>query len=177
MQPTMYTITVPIFVKMLNNLQAILKEGETYAETNGVDPAKLLLARLAPDMFDLVKQVQIASDNAKGISARLAGMEPPKMEDAEKSFADLSVRIEKTIAFLQTLKPEQFEGSELKKIPFPYVEGKYLLGSEAVFASYLPNFFFHVTTAYNILRNQGVPLGKAVYIGSLPLKDLEGGVL
>lgn len=173
MSTNMFTVTVPIFIKMLSNLKEILKEGEAYAKRTGIDPNTLLTAKLAPDMFDLVKQVQIASDNAKGISARLAGLEPPVMEDTEKSFADLVARIEKTITFLETLQPEQFEESELKAIPFPYIEGKYLLGNDAVFASYLPNFFFHVTTAYNILRNQGVPLGKAVYIGFLPLKDIE----
>lgn len=172
MDPVMYQTTVPIFIKMLTNLKGILKKGEVYAETHQVNPETLLMAKLAPDMFDLVKQVQIASDNAKGISARLAGLEPPKMEDTEKSFTELSTRIEKTVAFLETLKPEQFEGSETKQIPFPYVEGKYLLGNDAVFTSYLPNFFFHVTTAYAILRNQGVELGKADYIGDLPLRDL-----
>jgi len=169
----MYQATVPVFIKMLTNLKTILEKGEAFAETNNFNPEKLLTARLAPDMFDLIKQRQIASDNAKGISARRAGMEPPKMEDTEKNFSELSSRIEKTITFLETLKPEQFVGSESKQIPFPYIEGKYLLGNDAVFTSYLPNFFFHVTTAYDILRNQGVELGKADYIGSLPLKDFS----
>ncbi|MEP7162772.1 MAG: DUF1993 domain-containing protein [Candidatus Moraniibacteriota bacterium] len=168
----LYDVSVPVFVKALENLKNVLKKGAAYAGEKGVDPNQFLEAKLAPDMYNLVKQVQIASDSAKGISARLAGMEPPKMEDIEKTFAELFSRIDKTVDFLKTLKPEQFEGADERKIPFPYVEGKYLVGSDSLFESSLPNFFFHVVTAYGILRAQGVPLGKNDYIGPLPLKDL-----
>jgi hypothetical protein len=133
----------------------------------------ILQARLAPDMFPFVRQVQIASDNAKSISARLAGEEPPKMEDSESTLSELAERTRKTIAYLKTLESAKFEGAEDRHIPFPYVPDTYLLGQEALFESYLPNFFFHVTTAYAILRNQGMPVGKADFIGTLPLKPNE----
>ncbi|MFZ1654833.1 MAG: DUF1993 domain-containing protein [Candidatus Moraniibacteriota bacterium] len=166
----LYDASVPVFIAMLENLAGILAKAQTWATENGKSDEDVLQARLAPDMFPLVKQVQIASDNAKSISARLAGEEPPKMEDIEATFAELIERTEKTVAYLKTLDREKFEGAEGRHIPFPYVPDTYLLGQEALLQSYLPNFFFHVTTAYDILRNQGVPLGKADYIGTLPLK-------
>lgn len=162
---------VSIFVRMLQNLKGILAKGEAFAREKGIDPSQLLHAQLAPDMFDLVKQVQIASDNAKGV-ARLAGMEPPVMEDSETTFAELTARIDKTITFLGTLTPTSFDGGEIRQIPFPYAEGKYLTGADQLTLMTLPNFFFHVTTAYDILRHQGVQIGKMDYIGDLPLKDL-----
>lgn len=172
MQPTMYLVSVPVMIKALENLKHIVEKGADHVKVAGLPESALLGAKLAPDMFDFTRQVQIASDNAKGICARLSGGEPPKMEDNEKTFAELVARIEKTVAFLKTLKPESFEGGAERKIPFPYIEGKYMLGDEAFFQSYLPNFFFHVTVAYAILRNQGVELGKADFIGDLPLKDM-----
>lgn len=172
MHPTLYRASVPVFIKTLQNLKQILEKGVAYAKAKNIEETVLLEAKLAPDMFNLSRQVQIASDNAKGISARLAGLEPPKMEDTEKSFAELMTRIEKTIEFLESLPPESFEGGETRKIPFPYIEGKYMLGDEALLQSYLPNFFFHTVTAYDILRREGVELGKADYIGDLPLKDM-----
>ncbi|MGB3073167.1 MAG: DUF1993 domain-containing protein [Candidatus Moraniibacteriota bacterium] len=166
----LYDASVPVFITMLENLAGILAKAEVWATENGKSDEDVLQARLAPDMFSLVKQVQIASDNAKSISARLAGEEPPKMEDIEATFAELIERTRKTVVYLQTLNREKFEGAEDRHIPFPYVPDTYLLGHEALLRSYLPNFFFHVTTAYAILRNQGVLLGKADFIGALPLK-------
>ncbi len=166
----LYVVSVPIFVKMLGNLKGILAKGKAFAEEQGIAEAELLEARLAPDMFPLKRQVQIASDAAKGIAAGLAGVERPVMEDTEGTFAELMERCDKTIAFLETLKPEQFEGAETKSLPFPYVEGKVMTGEETLLQSNLPNFFFHVTTAYDILRHKGVQLGKNDYIGTLPLK-------
>jgi hypothetical protein len=166
----LYDASVPVFITMLENLAGILAKAEAWATENGKSDEDVLQARLAPDMFPLVKQVQIVSDNAKSISARLAGEEPPKMEDTEVTFVELIERARKTVVYLQTLNREKFEGAEKCHIPYPYVPDTYLLGHEALLQSYLPNFFFHATTAYAILRNQGVPLGKADFIGALPLK-------
>lgn len=166
----LYTASVPVFISLLENLSQILAKAEIWARENGKSEVDLLEAKLAPDMFPLVKQVQIASDNAKAITARLAEEEPLTMADTEATFADLIQRLEKTVVYLKTLQPEKFEGAEERHIPFPYVPDTYLLGQEALLQSSLPNFFFHVTIAYAILRNQGVPLGKADFIGTLPLK-------
>lgn len=166
----LYDVSVPIYVKILENLALLLEKSAHWATESGKTEADLLSARLAPDMFPLARQVQIASNNAKGIAARLAGEEPPKMEDTETTFAELSARCRRTVEYLKTLDREKFEAAETREIPFPYVPDTYLLGKEALVESYLPNFFFHVTTAYDILRNQGVPLGKSDFIGVLPLK-------
>lgn len=166
----LYHVSVPLFIKGLTNLKNILKKGKAFAEEKGWQEAELLEARLAPDMFPLARQVQIASDNAKAVSAHLAGVENPVMEDTEKTFEELLERCDKTIVFLETLKSEQFEGAESKMIPFRYVEGKSMTGEDTLFHSSLPNFFFHLVTAYDVLRHKGVSLGKADYIGNLPLK-------
>ncbi|MFZ1627114.1 MAG: DUF1993 domain-containing protein [Candidatus Moraniibacteriota bacterium] len=169
----LYDASVPVYVKILENLSGILKKGEDWAAENQKTDEEMLEAKLAPDMFPLVRQIQIASDNAKSISTRLAGVEPPKMADTEATFVELIERVQKTITYLKTLDRKNFDGAESRHIPFPYVPETYLLGHEALFQSYLPNFFFHATTAYDILRNTGVPLGKADFIGSLPLKQNE----
>lgn len=169
----LYDASVPVCVKMLENLSVILEKGQAWAKEGGKTDEEILQAKLAPDMFPLVRQVQIASDNAKSISARLAGEEPPKMEDTEATLAELVERVRKTTAYLKTLDREKFVGAESRQIPFPYVPGTHLLGNDALFQSYLPNFFFHVTTAYDILRHLGVPLGKVDFIGSLPFQPNE----
>jgi hypothetical protein len=162
----MFTASVPVLVRGLNNLAAVLEKGAAHAQARKIDPAVLINSRLFPDMLPLAKQVQIASDNAKGCAARLAGVEPPKYEDNEASFAELAARIEKTVAYLNVFKPEQIDGSEARPIvlklrdrSLEYVGVSYLLGYV------LPNFFFHVTTAYNILRHNGVEIGKQDYLG------------
>jgi len=163
---SMYRASVPVFKQMLKSLDAILDKAVEYAERRKIAPHVLLSARLAPDMLDFTKQIQIASDNAKGISARLAGSEPPKMEDNEQTFADLKARIQKTVAFLDTLSPSQIDGSEEREIRLKLgpqeVQFKgidYLLGFG------LPNFLFHVTTAYDILRHNGLEVGKRDFLG------------
>lgn len=166
----LYHVSVPIFIQGLKNLKAILEKGKIFAAERGMAESDMLESRLAADMFPLTRQIQIASDNAKGISADLAGVARVKMEDTEKTLDALIERCSQTIAFLETLQPEQFEGSDSKHIPFPYIEGKWMLGHEALLQQYLPNFFFHVVTAYAILRHRGVEIGKADYIGDLPLK-------
>lgn len=163
---SMYRASVPVFVHMLNNLSNILDKAVAYADTRKIDHSVLLTARLAPDMMNFIKQVQIATDNAKGCAGRLAGIDIPKYEDNEASFTDLKARLTKTIAFLNTIKPEQVNGSEDKQIVLH-------LGPNTLEFSgldYLLNFatanvYFHVTTAYAILRHNGLDIGKKDFMG------------
>jgi hypothetical protein len=165
---SMYQMSVPLFLKMLGNLSAILEKGAAFAEAKKVDPAVLLGYRLAPDMLNLTRQVQIASDHAKRACARLAGVEAPPYEDNEASFADLKARIDKTVAFIKTLEPKQFDGSETREIKLKIGGADRTLSGQTYYLhNALPNFFFHVTTAYAILRHCGVPIGKGDYIGQL----------
>ncbi|WP_437725559.1 DUF1993 domain-containing protein [Sorangium sp. So ce861] len=163
---SMYQASVPVLVRGLSNLSAILKKAAAYAEAKKIEPRVLLDARLAPDMLPLTRQIQIASDSAKGCGARLAAVDVPKYEDNEASFDELEARIAKTIAFLNTLKAEQIDGSEDREVTIPTRDQPmkfkglpYLLGFV------LPNFFFHVTTAYAILRHNGLDIGKMDYLG------------
>jgi uncharacterized protein len=166
MSLTMYQASVPVFIRMLTNLSAVLKKGEAHAQTKKIEPAVLTGARLAPDMFPLVRQVQIATDQVKGCGARLAGMEVPKYEDNEQSFADLYARIDKTIAFLKSIKPEQLNGSEDRNVQLPVRDKTITIkGLDYLFERVYPNFFFHVTTAYAILRHNGVEIGKGDFLG------------
>ncbi len=158
---SMYQISVQPLLRGLGVLSILLKKAETHA-----DAASLPEARLAPDMLTLVGQVQRASDTAKGCAARLAGIDAPAMPDTEKSFADLQARISRTVDFLQSVKREQIDGSEDKAISFK--AGPSVLnftGESYVLTFALPNFYFHVTTAYGILRHKGVPIGKLDYLG------------
>jgi uncharacterized protein len=163
---SMYQASVPVFVRMLNNLAAILGKASVHAETRKIDPAVLINSRLFPDMFPFVRQVQIASDNAKGCAARLAGLEPPKFEDNETTFIELKVRIDKTLTYLSTLDPRQIDGSEGRTITVQ-LGGNWVTfqGMTYLLNMALPNFYFHVTTAYDILRHCGVELGKLDFLG------------
>jgi len=165
---SMYQASVPVFLKTLDNLAAILDKGAAFAAAKKIDPSVLLGYRLAPDMFNLAHQVQIAADHAKRAVARLAGIEAPAYEDNEASFADLKARIDKTTAFINTLKPGQIDGSEERVITLK-VGGsdKTLTGQTYLLHNALPNFFFHTTTAYAILRHCGVEVGKKDFIGQL----------
>ena len=162
----MYTLSVPIFDRYLGNLMNILDKAAAHAAERKIDDTVFTSMRIYPDMFPFTRQIFIAADFAKGASARLAGVEVPKYEDNEKTFAELKARCQKTRDFLATLKPEQFEGSEKKIITIPiagtpteFVGLPYLTG----FA--MPNFYFHATTAYDLLRHGGVPLSKRDFIG------------
>jgi uncharacterized protein len=164
---SMYQASAPAFDKMLANLGAILGKAATWAEGRKIDPAVLMGARLAPDMFPLTRQVQIACDTAKGAVARLAGAELPKHEDTEQSFAELKARIAKTLAFVESVPAAKIDGSEEREVALK------LRGHEVKFSGlqYLlgfayPNFYFHVTTAYAILRHNGVEIGKRDFIGN-----------
>src|SRR5512141_2972149 len=165
---SMYQVAVPVFVKTLGNLAAILDKGAAFAAAKKVDPSVLLGYRLAPDMLSLARQVQIASDHAKRAPARLAGIEAPVYEDNEASFADLNLRIARTIAFINTLQPGQIDGSEAREITLKIGGGSQTLSGQAyLLHNALPNFFFHVTTAYAILRHCGVEIGKKDFIGQI----------
>ncbi|HSQ03728.1 MAG TPA: DUF1993 family protein [Burkholderiales bacterium] len=165
---SMYQASIPVFRKMLENLSAILTKGEAHAEAHKIDPAVLLQARLYPDMFPLTKQVQIAGDFAKGAAARLAGMEVPRYEDNEASFEELRARIAKTLAFISTFKPQQIDGSEERSISLA-IGGETLQFRGLAYLNHfvMPNFYFHVTTAYDILRHNGVEVGKRDFVGDI----------
>ena len=166
MSISMYQASIPQFSKMLTNLSHILKKGEEFASAKSLDSKALVEGRLAPDMFPLTKQVQIACDQVKNGMARIAGVEPPKFEDDEASFADLQERIAKTITFTNNLRPEQINGTEAKEIKFSIKEWKFeFVGEQYLLTWIIPNFYFHVTTAYDILRHQGVEIGKTDYLG------------
>ncbi len=168
-----FPITVPLFIKMLGGLKNILEKAEAYTQEHGMSEQSILNDALIADMFPLVRQVQIATDNAKGAVARLTGTEAPKYEDVEQSFAELYERIDKTITHLQTFDESHFSEANDRRITLPYFPGKYMTGEEYVVGHAIPNFHFHVVTAYGIIRKNGVQIGKADYINGLPLKDLE----
>lgn len=163
----MYQASVPAFLQTLTALSAILDKAENQARSEGRDPAELLQARLAPDMFPLTRQVQIATDHAKGAAARLSGRDVPKYEDTETTFADLKARIAKTITFVSSVEVSEIDGTEEKEITLSIrgqsrtVSGQHYLVNMA-----LPNFYFHATTAYAILRQNGIQIGKADFMGA-----------
>ena len=163
---SMYQASVPVFTRMLENLSAILAKAAAHAEAKKIDPAVFINARLAPDMFALARQVQIASDAAKGCVARLAGVEVPSYPDTEATFPELQERVAKTIAFVKGFTAQQIDGSE-ERTCILKVRGDEMKfrGQDYLFKLSIPNFFFHVTTAYDILRHNGVELGKMDYLG------------
>jgi hypothetical protein len=168
----LYTYTVPIFIKSLGGLKAVLAKAEQHAKETGMSEADLLNDRLAPDMFPLVKQVQVACDNAKGATARLAATEAPKFEDTEQTFVELQARIDKTIDFVTSVPEGAFEGAETRQIILPYFTDKYMTGFDYVREYALPNFFFHLVTAYALVRKNGVAIGKADYANNPKFNDL-----
>ena len=162
---SMYQASAPVFEKMLGNLATILDKAAGWAEGRKIEPTVLLNARLAPDMFALTRQVQIACDFAKGTCARLAGLEAPKYEDNEASFTELQARIARTRQYLATIKAAQVDGSEDRQIKFKAGPRELDFKGQAYLTGFaLPNFFFHTTTAYNILRHNGVNLGKIDFL-------------
>ena len=168
MSISLYEPTVPVFKQMLLALSDVLKKAEDQVQERKYEPAALLQARLFPDMFALVRQVQIACDFAKSISARLAGIEVDRYEDTEQSFAELQQRIAKTIALIDGMTAEQLNGSTVKEVVLrPGTPKEKKLAVEDYALKYgMPQFFFHVTTAYNLLRHNGVEIGKKDYMGS-----------
>ena len=165
---SMYQASVPVFVRMLINLKGILEKGAAHAQAKKIEETVLLNARLYPDMFAFVRQVQLACDFARGTGARLAGMEPPAYEDNERTIAELVSRVDRSIAYLRTLTAATIDGSEGREIVRPIRgEPKKFTGIGYLLQFALPNFFFHTTTAYAILRHSGVELGKSDFIGAL----------
>ena len=164
---SMYQASVPRFINTLGNLSNILDKAQAHVDARKLDPATLTAYRLFPDMLPMKKQVQIACDTAKGAAARLAGVELPVHEDNETTLAELKARIAKTIAFLQTMTPEQIDGTEDMEIVIKRhdKETRYK-GMQFLLGQALPNFYFHVTTAYAILRHNGVEIGKRDYLGN-----------
>ena len=166
MSLSMYQASVPAFLQMLNSLSAILEKAEAHALSRKIEPSVMLNTRLTPDMFPLVRQVQLVTDFAKGAAGRLAGVELPKYDDTETSFAELKARIAKTADFLHSLKPAQIDGSETREITIPIGGQPYkFTGQNYLIKFALPNFYFHHTTAYAILRQCGVDIGKRDYLG------------
>ena len=162
----MYQASTPRFVNILRNLSAILEKAEAHCTAKKIDPSALTTYRFFPDMFPFTRQVQIACDSAKGAVARLAGVDIPKHEDTEQTFADLKVRIAKTIDFLESVPASKVDGSEDKEIVLQMRSGeRRFKGMQYLLGHAYPNFYFHVTTAYNILRHNGVEVGKADFIG------------
>lgn len=168
MTNAIYTASVPVFKQMLGGLKGVLLKAEAHAGARKIDPAALLQARLFPDMFPLLRQVQVATDFAKSVSARLAGVEVPKMEDTEQSFAELQTRIATVLAFVEGLDAEKFEGAATREIVTQAgtAKEKRFTGQSYLFSYGLPHFFFHTTTVYALLRHNGVEVGKKDYLGS-----------
>ncbi len=167
MSLTMYQASIPAFVRMLGNLSAILDKAAAHAEAKKIAPAIFINARLAPDMFPLSRQVQIATDIVKGCAARLAGIEVPSYEDNEATFEELQARVAKTIAFLQSIRAEQIDGSEERDITVKFGSREFKFLGQAYLVDFvIPNFHFHLTSTYAILRHNGVDIGKMDYIGS-----------
>lgn len=166
MMISMYAASVPVFRQILNSMSEILGKAEAHATARKIEPAALLQARLYPDMFPLSRQVQIAADFAKGACARLAGAEVPKYEDTEQSFSDLRARIAKTIDFIESLPQEEIDGSEERVITTSAGANSKTFAGQVYLTHYaLPQFFFHATTVYAILRHNGVEIGKRDFMG------------
>lgn len=167
MSLTMHSATVPVFVRMLGNLLVWLDKAEAHAQARKFDTANYLGMRLAPDMLPFTRQIQIATDTAKGCVARLAGLEVPRWDDNEASFADLRARLRKAIDYVQSIPAAQIDGTEQREIVLPMRQGEPLRFAGLAYLQHwvLPNFFFHVTTAYALLRHAGVELGKGDYLG------------
>lgn len=166
MSISMYQTCVPVLVRALNNLSGVLAKGAAHAAERNIAPEVLLNTRITPDMFPLIRQVQIATDMAKGAGARLAGVEPPKMDDNETTFDELQARIATVIKQLEAYTPAQIDGSEDREVVLKMRSGEVTFrGQDYLLGFVLPNVYFHTTTAYAILRGVGVVLGKADFIG------------
>lgn len=166
MSLSMYQASVPVLIRILGNLRNLLEKGAAHAESRKIEPAALTTFRLYPDMFPLSRQVQIATDMAKGCAGRLAGTEVPKYEDSESSFAELIARIDKTVAYLGGFTAAQIDGSEEREVLLPMRTGAMTFSGQNYLLQFvLPNVYFHAATTYNILRHNGVELGKMDFVG------------
>lgn len=164
---SMYKASVPVFLQFLTGLSAILDKAAAFAEAKKIDPGVLLNTRLYPNMFPLVRQVRAATDHAATACGRLAGVEPPAFANAEATIPELKDRIAKTIDFIKELKPDDIDGSEGKEVTFKFPSGEHKFTGQGLLLNFsLPNFYFHATTAYDILRHCGVELGKRDFMGT-----------
>jgi hypothetical protein len=165
---SMYQASVPVFLRGLRSLSAILDKAAAEAAERKIDPSVLLNDRLAPDMLPFTRQVQIASDHAKGATARLAGVDVPKFEDVEQTFEELQRRLSRVAAFVQGFEAKQIDGSEEREITLPIGGNTMSFKGQGYLLHFaLPNFYFHLTTAYAILRHKGIRIGKRDFIGSV----------
>ena len=165
---SMYQASVPCFVRTLGNLSAILDKAQAHVDAKKLDATALTSYRLYPDMLPMARQVQIACDAAKGLVARLSGLENPVHEDTEKTLVELQARIAKTLGFVQSVTPAQLDGTEEKDIVVKRGDTEtHYKGMQFLLGNALPNFYFHVTTAYNILRHNGIEIGKRDYLGKV----------
>jgi hypothetical protein len=168
---SMSNASIPVFEIGLNALSTILDKAETYAAAKSIDPTVLLSARLFPDMFAFTRQVQSACDQAKNGGARLIGIDPPRYEDNEKTIAELKARIAKTVAFVKTLDAKKIDESADREITFPLGPNRgHMKGADYLNHFAVPNFYFHVATAYDILRHCGVEIGKRDFLGAIPIR-------
>ena len=169
---SMSNASIPVFEIGLNALSALLDKAQAYSQARSIDPTVLLNTRLFPDMFALTRQVQSACDQAKNGAARLAGIDPPSFEDNEKTIAELKARVAKTIAFVKTLDAKKIDASADREITFPLGPNNkgHMKGADYLNHFALPNFYFHLTTAYDILRHCGVEIGKRDFLGAIPLR-------
>jgi uncharacterized protein len=164
---SLYDPSVPQFKKMLQNLERWLDKAVEHAKSRNFDPETLLVARLAPNQYTLLRQIQAACDAAKAAVARLTGQQPPSHPDTEKTLAEVRQRLATVQAYLDTFQPKDFDGAETRPIELPFLEGQVIEGADYLCEMALPNFYFHVVTAYSILRHNGVDVGKVDFIGSL----------
>lgn len=169
MQTSLYSVTIPVFINHLHALQGVLRKGEAHAKETGESPEAYLKEQLAPDMFPLMRQIQAACDAARLLSYRLRGVDAPSVPDTEETFAEAYARIDLTIADLRKVSKDDVNQGEDTVVTVKYFPGQHFTGYGYATSYAIPNFFFHLTIAYAILRNIGVPLGKADYIGTLPL--------
>lgn len=168
MSISIYEVSIPTFLHTLRSLRAILEKGIAHAQARKFDSINLATARLFPDMLPLTRQVQIATDAAKGAAARLTGQEPPKFEDNEKTMQELIARVDKTIDYLAGFQSSQFEGAQTRTVTVTIPQRSFSFPGLVFLRHWaLPNFFFHVTTAYALLRHSGVEIGKADYLGDI----------
>jgi hypothetical protein len=164
---SLYDVSIPLLVRGLNNLSAILDKAEAHAKAKGIDPATMIEAKLAPDMLPFKNQIYLATDSAKGCGARLGGVENPSYPDTETTFTDLKARLAKTVAFLKSVDAKAVAGAEDKAVQLKTrVRTLEFTGRSYLLGFVLPNFYFHVTTAYDLLRAQGVEIGKTDYLGA-----------
>ncbi len=177
MSNSMYQGSAPVFTHNLKNLSKLLKKAAADCKARGYEPSVLLNTRLAPDMFPLIRQVQVATDNAKGCCARLTGVDNPVFEDNESTFPELQERIKRTLAFIRSLKAAQYLGSDVRVVVMKTPIGNLTFnGVDYLNGWALPNFYFHYSAAYNLLRHNGVQLGKLDFLGPVPGMTASGKI-